>query len=483
MKRACTDATGSNRTHLNPQANNDQDVRQDADAGNSRSTQQAVPTVSVANDRQAIALPAPLQHEVTSQIIPGQLTASLPVLRSPEAAESAHGSDDGQMDFPGSLALQAPGLTSCEEACMPTCSPSLEKSNEADMGQAMLDKRYRSELGAWVESAAPTERADHQEAERMINAYLEAPAKQTRSIRLLHLGLSTLPPLPADLLVLSVAFNRLTVLPEHLPQGLQELNVSHNHLTALPEHLPQALQKIYGYSNQLIALPEHLPQGLQMLDVRSNALTALPEHLPQALQRLDVSVNQLTALPKNLPQSLQVLTVFNNKVTAFPEHLPQGLRKLDVTWNNLTALPKHMPQSLEFLSVSGNKLGTETLVSLMRSNTSITKLDVIKLDIDADSRRALDAELVNNMHHPARLLKAAVTLDLLTRFGLTTSDQTGTLIKRDSTPSPVAGGLPGQSIPHELHHVLAANCPKDVLAVLAGMVDELGNEPFLQNGS
>ena len=467
MKRANTDATGFNRNNLNAQAGNDQDVRQGSDAGKSQPTQHAIPTVSVNNDRPTSALPAlliPPLAELASQFAssapPVQLSASQPVLRGLEAAESAHGSGNGQTDALGSLVLHEPCLTA-------------EQGSDPGAVQA-LDKHYRNELSAWVESAAPSKRAVHREAETKVNAYLEVPEEQKWLINLSNLDLLTLPPLPAGLRALSVCHSNLSALPERLPSGLRMLNVTWNQLTALPEHLPQGLLALSGGLNKLTVLPKHLPPGLLSLQVPSNRLAALPEYLPPGLQRLHVASNQLTALPEHLPQGLLALEVSRNQLTALPEQLPQGLQMLKVGHNELTVLPEHLPRSLKTLSVSNTRLNAKTLVALMRNNTSITELEVDSLNIDADSKQALDAELVNNREHPARLEKAAVTLDLLTRFGLTTSDQTGTLIKRDSTPSPVADRLPGQSIPHELHHVLSANCPKDVLAVLAGMVDETG---------
>ena len=605
MNPACTDATGSNRTNLTAQAGNDHNVRKNADTGESQPAQQPVPKVTVDNDRQTEGQPArffPPQQDPTNLFVPGQLSASQPVLRELESAESAHGSGNGQTDAPGGLALREHGLTP-------------EEGSEPGSAQAALDRDYRNELSAWVGSAAPTERAVHQEVERTVNAYLDLPAEQRESIDLSDLDLSTLPPLPAGLIELDVSQNQLstlpedlprnlqkldasrnalTTLPEHLPPGLQTLDASQNELTALPEHLPLDLQHLDVSQNALTTLPEHLPLGLQGLDASQNALTALPEHLPLGLQHLDVSQNALTALPedlprglhyldagqnelttlpkrlprglqnldvaqnaltalpvdlprdlralgvnknaiialpehlpkglialyacdnklcalpehlpqgllelsvygnqlsalpdqlpqflevldvsnnliallKRLPPGLQELDVSSNQLTVLPTHLPQGLRKLCASNNKLIALPENLPENLELLSVMANGFDSTILLALMRSNTSITELDVDWSKIDADSKQVLEVELVNNREHLARLANAAVTLDLLTRFGLTTSDQTGILEKRDTTPNPVAGRLPEQPIPAELHDVLTANCPKGVLAVLAGM--------------
>jgi hypothetical protein len=119
-------------------------------------------------------------------------------------------------------------------------------------------------------------------------------------------------------------------------------------------------------------------------------------------------------------------------------------------------------------------LSPETLLALMRTNTSITDLDVGEYGFTTESWHELDNEMTNNQNHPARVAKAAATLDLLTRFRFTASAKTGELIERDPIPDPVAGQLPQQSIPAELHQVLAEHCAKGVLTVLAGMVDDPG---------
>jgi hypothetical protein len=153
--------------------------------------------------------------------------------------------------------------------------------------------------------------------------------------------------------------------------------------------------------------------------------------------------------------------------------LPQGLQVLDVGGNKLTALPANLPQSLKRLVAFSSDLSPETLLALMRTNTSITDLDVDKYGFTTESWHEPANEITKNQNHPARVAKAAATLDLLTRLG-TTSDQTGELIRRDPIPDPVAGQLPQQSIPAELHQVLAEHCAKGVLTVLAGMVDDPG---------
>jgi hypothetical protein len=199
---------------------------------------------------------------------------------------------------------------------------------------------------------------------------------------------------------------------------------------------------------------------------RINAYLAAP---PKQRKLIELFMLELSTLPL-LPAELIALDVSHNKLTALPANLPQGLQELYVRENNLIALPANLPQSLKRLVANNTGLSPETLLALMRTNTSITDLVVDEYGFTTESWHELANEITNNQNHPARVAKAAATLDLLTRLG-TTSDQTGDLIRRDPIPDPVAGQLPQQSIPAELHQVLAEHCPKGVLAVLGGMVD------------
>jgi hypothetical protein len=117
-----------------------------------------------------------------------------------------------------------------EQAAGYAGSTSVNQGSDPASVQAALDNAYQSALTAWVQSADADEQAAHREAEKRISAYLAAPAGQVEKIDLSRLKLSTLPPLPADLIALDVGFNNLTALPANLPQGLLKLDVWRNNL-------------------------------------------------------------------------------------------------------------------------------------------------------------------------------------------------------------------------------------------------------------
>ena len=427
MKPIAEDTSGTWKTPLSGDTGIVQDGRRHSGAagnqpGRPSGTSDAPASNSQANQPpQLVSAPEQATSQLILNVPPGQraLDASQPSLQAPESAgATVQGPENFELNTSGNLA------PSSFPNRLPTQS-NVESVTDKDRSY----KDYRNALDAWVISAELDTKAA-QEVKGRINAYLAAPEAQKRVLDLSRLKLSTLPPLPADLEGLDVSWNKLSALPEKLPKGLQKLCVS--------------------WCKKLTALPTNLPQGLLDLDANSCLnLTALPENLPRGLQTLRVGESFLKALPKNLPQGLQELDVW-------------GCRKL-------TALPKNLPPSLRILKVTS--LYEEALVTLIRTNPFITELRYTEGGLDKTSKSIIEAELEKNRKHPARIPYAAASLDLLTRLAFTTSEQTGDLIGRASTPNPLAGSLPNPSIPAELHDVLAEHCSKDVVAMLAGMVD------------
>ncbi|WP_140231838.1 type III secretion system effector SspH3 [Salmonella enterica] len=202
--------------------------------------------------------------------------------------------------------------------------------------------------------------------------------------------LTSLPPLPAGLVVLTVSGNQLTSLPP-LSAGLQTLSVAGNQLTSLPP-LPAGLQMLLVARNQLTSLPP-LPAGLQMLSVAGNQLTSLPP-LPAGLQRLLIARNQLTSLPP-LPAGLQVLSVSDNQLTSLPL-LPAGLELLTLDRNPQLARLPPLPEGLQTLSVDANPQLTRLpalpsgLQRLYARNNQLTRLP--------ESITGLSSEAIVNLY-------------------------------------------------------------------------------------
>lgn len=456
MRSTVDDTSGSSHAEPPQQQHNFQTSHISTVCGSQQSILQMAPQVYTTSAEQRMAM-----------LPTAPATAGQPGTARREPVGFVHGPDEGQTELPASVPRRSAGPASSAPAFAPSENASPPISSVP--GETSVDPMtaYRSELAAWVNSASPEEKASRQTAEQICHAYLAAPQKQDWTINVSDLKLSTLPPLPADLKGLVSRRNRLNRLPENLPQDLQRLDVIGNQLSSLPKNLPQGLRSLNANANELSTLPENLPIGLQILDVNANELSTLPENLPQDLQHLGVSVNHLSVLPKVLPARLQFLYASSNRLSTLPANLPTGLEILDISCNQLSKPPENLPPCLHTLNLMDNRLSDAMLVDFMKANTTITDFEFEKYDDNAAFNQEIEAELAKNKAHPARIGNAATTFDLFTRLRLTT-DQTGSLVQRPSTPH-AAGPLPHQPIPAELHDVLAASCSKDVLAVLAQM--------------
>ncbi|XP_059082371.1 chaoptin-like isoform X2 [Tigriopus californicus] len=133
------------------------------------------------------------------------------------------------------------------------------------------------------------------------------------------------------LISLSLAHNKLTILPDNIFIGLgslTKLDLSYNPIRANYKELFHYVQRLKDLS-------------LAHVDIQTLPMFTLPQ-----LTRLDVSANRMDDLPysnsEGLPQ-LRHLNVSRNQFTHLPSHawhyLPQ-LKSLDVSWNPLRVLTK-----------------------------------------------------------------------------------------------------------------------------------------------
>ena len=162
-----------------------------------------------------------------------------------------------------------------------------------------------------------------------------------KRLDLSKLGLTELPPLPDDLIVLRCDLNELTALPE-LPSSLRVLHCHQNQLSSLPK-LPPLLESLSCSHNHLTSLP-FLPSSLKQLVCMRNHLTALP-YLPLFLRELSFDNNDITHLP-TLP-TLTSLSCCRNPLTSLTS-LPHGLTSLFCFDNPLETIPE-LPSTLVYL--------------------------------------------------------------------------------------------------------------------------------------
>jgi hypothetical protein len=109
-----------------------------------------------------------------------------------------------------------------------------------------------------------------------------AKAAIFRGLDVNNMGLTELPSLPPNLLVLYCARNKLTRLPD-LPSGLQKLSCSYNQLTTLPK-LPNGLMELYCNGNKLTRLPI-LPKSLWTIILRNNNFTGRLKKLVDTFEK------------------------------------------------------------------------------------------------------------------------------------------------------------------------------------------------------
>ena len=112
--------------------------------------------------------------------------------------------------------------------------------------------------------------------------------------------------LPKYLIKLILNYNKLTKIPDNLPNSLEYLNCSYNKLISLPNHLPDSLQELNCVNNKLTSLPDILPNSLESLDCFYNKLKFLNNtKLPSSLKNLDLSCNKIKNIPL-LPDNIKL---------------------------------------------------------------------------------------------------------------------------------------------------------------------------------
>ncbi|XP_044734389.1 E3 ubiquitin-protein ligase SlrP-like [Chrysoperla carnea] len=162
--------------------------------------------------------------------------------------------------------------------------------------------------------------------------------------------------LPETLEILNMDCNQVCIISEKLPSNLRELLLPRNQIISIPETLPDSITRLNLYENTIDVLPKKLPNSLKRLDVCGNQLTSLPENLPETLEELEIGSNKLTCLPNNLPKSLRSIFADNNEIKFLPKTLPEMLNEISIRCNQLTCLPEQLPKSLERLYMSSNKI-------------------------------------------------------------------------------------------------------------------------------
>jgi hypothetical protein len=241
--------------------------------------------------------------------------------------------------------------------------------------------------------------------EGMTVAALDLPP----SINALHLEnvvftASTSPTLslPLNLRHLHIVGTRLTSLPP-LPATLTALIVEGIPIT----ELPPSLERLVFKNTQQHALP-HLPTGLNELAVKNVPLLFLPQPLPANLQYITLDTTQITSLEEFHPD-VSTLRIRNTPITALPSLA--HIHELEIDTVPLTA-PLELPADLYELILKNmpdsvlqslpSQLGRLTLESF-----PITQLPALPADLDRLVLKNLPISHLPTLPHRLRILHIA----------------------------------------------------------------------------
>jgi len=133
--------------------------------------------------------------------------------------------------------------------------------------------------------------------------------------------------------------NKITQIPDTLPDSLRVFFCGRNQITQIPNTLPDYLQEFYCHYNKITQIPDVLPNSLKIFECHNNQITQIPNNLPNSLQEFDCSCNQITQIPNTLPNSLQEFDCSYNKITQIPLSII-NLQKLTIIYNSNTNIYK-----------------------------------------------------------------------------------------------------------------------------------------------
>ena len=141
--------------------------------------------------------------------------------------------------------------------------------------------------------------------------------------------------------------NSITSLPP-LPPNLLVLNCSRNDLASLPENLPSSIHTLICYSNFLEKLPT-LPPNLIHLNCSYNDILDL-NVLPKSLQILKCDYNLLTSISHSIiDTNLIELTCDENLLTSL-QNIPPTIKKLSYRDNYIIDI---VSNRLKYNSLTG----------------------------------------------------------------------------------------------------------------------------------
>ena len=211
-------------------------------------------------------------------------------------------------------------------------------------------------------------------------------------------------PLPKELKVLNLSFNKLDFISDKIPNELIALNISNNTIKFIPK-LPETIKVLNGAHNTIKWFDQELP-NLEKLNLSYNHIVYFRfDRLGENLKFLDLTGNQLKTIGGDIfPPNLEILKLKDNRLEKIPD-LPKNLIELDVAENNIKQIDFY-PNTLKSLDTSSNDL--EKLSDSLMDCVGLEKLNYEKndsIEISLDLLRWIDRQfhLMHNMEKEINL--------------------------------------------------------------------------------
>ncbi|XP_029947752.1 fibromodulin a [Salarias fasciatus] len=200
-----------------------------------------------------------------------------------------------------------------------------------------------------------------------------------------HNNLSSIPPsLPRTLRDLRIDHNKIEkVTPADL-EGMDNLTILYLHDNALTD-IGSSLKPL---------------KSLTLLDISGNKLTKVPDGLPEHLHQLYLESNSIDSLPDGFLggfTQLQYVRMAHNQLTdkGIPPHAfnVTGLVELDLSFNKLERIPT-VSSTLQHLYLQANQIKEFTLGSFcgVVDVTNFSKLRTLRLEGNEISREDIPSE-------------------------------------------------------------------------------------------
>ncbi|XP_019942538.2 fibromodulin a [Paralichthys olivaceus] len=209
--------------------------------------------------------------------------------------------------------------------------------------------------------------------------------KGLERLYLQHNNLTSIPPnLPRSLRDLRISHNNIEKVSPADLEGMDNLTILYLHDNALTD-----------MSTSLKALT-----SLTLLDISGNKLTKVPEALPDHLHQLYLESNSIDSVPEDFLGSLtqlQYIRMANNQLTdkGIPPNTfnVTGLVELDLSFNKLERIPI-VSTTLQHLYLQANQIKEFTLGSFCNivDVTNFSKLQTLRLDGNEISRQDVPSE-------------------------------------------------------------------------------------------